>query len=205
METLFFLYGRIFYGLILYAVIENKIYGGNTVEDIDIIVKSSPICKDGNEILKITVKYPKTERCPEIEEFYSSLADSAIFFCGERLAEIAVKTYDEDMKNGVFFVGYKYRFSAQPVYQCEDICAVRIKAELCRGSERLSGMSFSDVQWWELSEGKMVSSPYVLKKYFEWQKGFSKVKKNSCISIEKNRMFLIEKKEKKYVGDLLPK
>ena len=172
------------------------------ITGIETVRKSSRVCKNGNEVLKINVKYPKADVLPKIESFYSSLCDSAISFCGERIAEIAIKNYEEDMKNGVFFVGYKYSLSAQVLIASQDIFVIRTRAELCRGGKILSGMSFGDIQWWEIGCGNMVPPRYALKKYFEWQKDFSKIKNGSCILIEKNCLILHEKGRKIDLGEM---
>jgi hypothetical protein len=41
-----------------------------------------------------------------------------------------------------------------------------------------------------------------LKKYFEWQKDFSKIKNGSCILIEKNCLILREKGRKINLGEM---
>ena len=169
---------------------------------IETVRKSSRVCKNGNEILKINVRYPKVELCSKIESFYATLADRAISFCGERIAEIAIKNYEEDMKNGVFFVGYKYSFSAKVLVCSQEILVIRTRAELCRGNEMISGASFSDIQWWEIDGGNMVSPSYALKKYFEWHKELSKIKKGSYITIEKNCLILLEKGKKINLGEM---
>ena len=172
---------------------------------IETVRKGARVCKNGNEVLKINARYPKVEVCPKIESFYEALADKAISFCGERIAEIAIKSYESDMKNGVFFVGYKYSFSAQVLFFNQEVLVIRTRAELCRGSERIAGATFSDIQWWEIDGGNMVSPLYALKKYFVWHKDFSKIKKGSHIIIEKNCLVLLEKGKKINLGELTPK